>query len=95
MTIYKHVVTLIVLTPECSPDAVIRRAEAGFTTSGERADGTVTAAGRARTPYMRVADPPAYPTDTTKASLAAYDNARDAWIDRLPTIDTFTEDGRA
>lgn len=94
MTIDKHVITLVVLTPECSPDTVIKRVEE-VARADERIEGTVTREARALTPFQRVPDPPTPPTPYTDAGVAAHDQALDDWRDQLPTIDTFREDGRA
>lgn len=99
MTLYKHVVTVVVITPECSPDRIIDWLEHAPISVGDHAtrlSAAVTAADRAATPYQRVPDPPACSAPASdRSSWAAYHEALDRWVDGLPTVETFAPDGRA
>ena len=96
LTLYKHVVTVTVITPEGSPDAVIAQIEDAVKTRGEiDAEATVTPEARQATPYQRVPAGPDWPGEHDRQEQVAYWTARDQWLDTLPSVKTFKADGRA
>lgn len=88
MTLYTHVLTVTVLSSECSPDAIEKCIEASFRNDW-RPEESISAItlpeNRRHAPYVTAPDSPrreSYATD------AEYFIARDEWIDALPLADT-------
>lgn len=93
LTLYKHSFTVTVISPECSPDTIIHwleHAPVPVTDHATRITAEADSAVRRTTPFIRVPDPPQY--DGDQRQLQAYHAALDAWIDSLPTVDTWQQD---
>ena len=93
MKLYKHTVTLVVITSELSPDNVITRAERAFSSYADRAEGSVYPRERAATPFMIVSDPPQCPVAVS--ARPDYFLRKDEWADNLPTAATWCTQGYA
>lgn len=91
MRLYKHVLQVIVITPEESPDAVVAALESTQPLSqpdASRITAHVDPANRMTGPCVTVPDSPEFPDDA--ALMEKYYTDLDAWRDQLPrTADVF------
>lgn len=89
MTLYKHLVTVTVVTAECSPDRVERQLERAFVSdAAPEVSVTAEVTNRAEAPYIRVPNRPKREHCVTDAE---YFDLCDEWSDGLPRAHNFDD----